>query len=742
MLERRETSAQRALACFGVAAAVVFLGGAASLYGLSRPVARPPRVALLTTASKRATTAGESEYGELKAAYVYAASVDNKARYAAARGWTLVVGGDVAESASRSARWIKVAWLRRLVAQDFDWIIWMDLDCFFAAPGKDVLSELDLKFDAHFVPDAVPLGAAARVNTGFFALKATPWTRQLLEAVWAHNDFGEGMSDQQSFNHVLNDLPKAEAAAHVQTYSKPLLNAFPAVRGVYVPTEDYELPLSDGDESTETLIAHYAGQFGGARSLDGVTPPTMLVQFLDLMLLRHERFLADVDALVAATPDEGATPGPAAPAPRASAVPGLRSTAEAAAVMRAARAPLAACLALIRGSYVRGWSEQGIKVYGPPAGGPACEADAALADARDALQGLLAPGGNRATSLLCHAPQADTLKGVAAVSAADMLGRVADPRRAFRHKKLRWSGGGAAVVAHECSYYDGCGGGVVDGDSRVGVGDVRGGVGVAAAAADCGASLAVRAAAAKRFRAAVVVVAPPAATEAAWWLGAAGRALDCLDHAPPGAKLVVAAGDEARWAALGLGTRAAAVGARDVVYADELYTCHAFAATTSLGRVRDAVNAAVPPPRSAEVSVNVALACGRAGGGFRDCAKFRAALAAAGVSTGVIYEATLADHAGADAAVIIAPRGSELAALVALRARAGATVIEVGRQGASKAHLRSESPEDAVDLAAICAALGHRHAAVAAGPGGGDLAAAVKNGVAARNRNDLIQAVS
>ena len=66
-------------------------------------------MALLTTASKRATSvtsaltldchqASESErvavmvqwigtrYGELKAAYVYAASIDNKARYCAARG--------------------------------------------------------------------------------------------------------------------------------------------------------------------------------------------------------------------------------------------------------------------------------------------------------------------------------------------------------------------------------------------------------------------------------------------------------------------------------------------------------------------------------------------------------------------------------------------------------------------------------------------------------------------------------
>ena len=46
--------------------------------------------------------------GGAQAAFMYPLSVDNKARYCAAHGCTLVVGGRVPEAAGRSARWLKV----------------------------------------------------------------------------------------------------------------------------------------------------------------------------------------------------------------------------------------------------------------------------------------------------------------------------------------------------------------------------------------------------------------------------------------------------------------------------------------------------------------------------------------------------------------------------------------------------------------------------------------------------------
>lgn len=43
----------------------------------------------------------------------------------------------------------------------------------------------------------------SRVNTGFFAVRTTPFARDFFERAWAVNDCGRGQSDQRSINFVL-----------------------------------------------------------------------------------------------------------------------------------------------------------------------------------------------------------------------------------------------------------------------------------------------------------------------------------------------------------------------------------------------------------------------------------------------------------------------------------------------------------------------------------------------------------
>ena len=71
-------------------------------------------------------SAANVEYGELKTAYVYPVSVDNKAGYCALHDCDVVVGGTVPECSGRSARWNKVAWLRRSFFR-YSWLVWMDV---------------------------------------------------------------------------------------------------------------------------------------------------------------------------------------------------------------------------------------------------------------------------------------------------------------------------------------------------------------------------------------------------------------------------------------------------------------------------------------------------------------------------------------------------------------------------------------------------------------------------------------
>ena len=73
-----------------------------------------------------------------------------------------------------------------------------------------------------------------KVNTGFFALKASEWSVDFLERVWEHNDFGEGVSDQRSINHVLATLAPDERDARVRVYPRAALNAFPKARSAAV----------------------------------------------------------------------------------------------------------------------------------------------------------------------------------------------------------------------------------------------------------------------------------------------------------------------------------------------------------------------------------------------------------------------------------------------------------------------------------------------------------------------------
>lgn len=87
-------------------------------------------------------SASKAEYGELKSAFVYPISIDNKARYCLLNNCTLVVGGSLPEAAGRSSRWLKVAWLQRAF-DDHEWLVWMDLDAIFVRTSSlEVLPQL------------------------------------------------------------------------------------------------------------------------------------------------------------------------------------------------------------------------------------------------------------------------------------------------------------------------------------------------------------------------------------------------------------------------------------------------------------------------------------------------------------------------------------------------------------------------------------------------------------------------
>jgi hypothetical protein len=251
------------------------------------------KVAVLTVAAAAHSATLLSEYGEMKAAYVQPISLDNKKRYCYVHGCDVIMAGTAegVRDDHRSSRWNKIAWLLQLW-EHYDVIIWMDLDTMWTPRALDfyVLDLLDLSYDLHFTPD---LNTEERVNTGVFAVRTTPWAKQFFRQVWDDADSGRGQSDQKSINFILSKLSYVDFSTRVQQYDRRLLNAFPKVANEYVPIDGFSLQSeeADGDEVPNTLVLHFAGLFGGARSSDGRTPDTMLIQFLATLVNRHIKFL-------------------------------------------------------------------------------------------------------------------------------------------------------------------------------------------------------------------------------------------------------------------------------------------------------------------------------------------------------------------------------------------------------------------------------------------------------------------
>jgi len=216
--------------------------------------------------------------------------------------------------APRSSRFRKLHLIRQLW-DSYDWLIWMDIDAIFVDPSADILSLLDKTADVHFTLEE-GIGGLQRINTGFFVVRTTPFSKDVFERAWAVNDCGRGQSDQRSMNFVLGKVNSddqectataaaaewaALAARHggvdvasskVRYYKKSLLNAFPRdVSRYLVPVEKYTLPAILGDEQPVSIVVHFAGQYGGARSLDGKLPMGMLTQYLHMLAKYHGRFL-------------------------------------------------------------------------------------------------------------------------------------------------------------------------------------------------------------------------------------------------------------------------------------------------------------------------------------------------------------------------------------------------------------------------------------------------------------------
>jgi hypothetical protein len=87
--------------------------------------------------------------------------------------------------------------------------------------------------------------------------------------VWAHNDGGNGESDQRSFKHAIEQLPPAERSAHVKFYAQKLFNEYPDPIANF--KNHWRGHFREGD-----LLLHFPGTFCGLSPAGGYTDTHLL----------------------------------------------------------------------------------------------------------------------------------------------------------------------------------------------------------------------------------------------------------------------------------------------------------------------------------------------------------------------------------------------------------------------------------------------------------------------------------
>ncbi len=167
--------------------------------GVAPAPGRRPRLKIIT--------AFDQAFAEIGA--IAAGSI---AQYAAARGYDHQIFRDV--NVGRPPAWAKIHYLMaELRAGQYDYVLWVDADACFVRFDRDILEEApagkDISLVNHLALRA-PLAdypglfvACERPNTGVMLVKATAWSLEFLEKVWAQEDCINGIWWEQTAFHKL-----------------------------------------------------------------------------------------------------------------------------------------------------------------------------------------------------------------------------------------------------------------------------------------------------------------------------------------------------------------------------------------------------------------------------------------------------------------------------------------------------------------------------------------------------------
>lgn len=146
---------------------------------------------------------------DANAGYICTASVANKRRYAALRGYDLIVSTEVADP-SRPAAWSKILEVRKHLP-NYDWLLFIDVDTLVMNP--DVRLE-DIADDS---VDQVIAADHNGVNSGVWLVRNSPWMMWFLDELWAQEHLVKGAYlfhyEQRAFHHLFQTEPWTKQAS-------------------------------------------------------------------------------------------------------------------------------------------------------------------------------------------------------------------------------------------------------------------------------------------------------------------------------------------------------------------------------------------------------------------------------------------------------------------------------------------------------------------------------------------------
>jgi len=116
-----------------------------------------------------------------------AESAPTLAAYAQRHGWSLVLSSE--RLGDRPASWTKITLVQELLSH-YEFVFWVDADALIVDLDRDILAEINDDADIWFARHPQDRNPEATVlNAGIFLARSSPFTRDLLAAMWASEQF-------------------------------------------------------------------------------------------------------------------------------------------------------------------------------------------------------------------------------------------------------------------------------------------------------------------------------------------------------------------------------------------------------------------------------------------------------------------------------------------------------------------------------------------------------------------------